>query len=277
MSEFQLEVIDRGGWRQAVTLRKALSHIGSDPRNDVVLDAGRGRGVAPRHLQLLVGPGRPAPRLVNLGETVTVAGALGERQVPAHAVVDLAGGDRIKIGEFTLVVGRLVGTGSLAAQVPAQSTAVPVPVPTSAAGGPTAAPLATSPPAGVPSLAGAAHGLGLELRLPDSTLTPEQPLEGVLVVQNLGDRAGVQFRIAVEGFPAECIEVGPAPILFPNAQKEVFFRLRHPRGPALLAGRQRFRVVVTAPEAYPGEIAAATKSVQVQAFYHHQVTVKPAD
>ena len=52
----QVEVVDRDGWRKAFPLEKHIVHIGSDPRNDVVLDSRRGAGVAARHLQLIALP-----------------------------------------------------------------------------------------------------------------------------------------------------------------------------------------------------------------------------
>jgi hypothetical protein len=268
MTEFQVEVFDRSNWRQVITLRKALVQVGSDPRNDVVLDPARGNGALPRHLQLLLAPGRAAPRLVNLGSAVTVAGAQGERDVAPNTVMDLAAGDRVRVGEFTLLIGRLAGAavnGGPAMAVPAASP----PAGAALAPGPAAIPVVARP-AGIANLA-------VELKLPDTTLTTGRPLEGTLVVKNLGALAGVQLRIAVEGLPAECYEIGPAPILFPNAQKEVFFRLRHPSGPGLPAGRQRFRVAVTAPDSYPGETAAVLQALTVQSFHRHEVRLTPVE
>lgn len=270
MTEFQVEVFDRSNWRQAVTLRKALIQVGSDPRNDVVLDPARGNGALPRHLQLLAVPGRAALRLVNLGSVVSVAGAQGEREVAPQMVMDLAAGDRVRVGEFTLLIGRLAGAaGSSGPVTAAPVAATPAPAGAAPSPAPAAIPVVASP-------AGPAN-LGVELKLPETTLTTERPLEGTLVVKNLGASAGVQLRIAVEGLPPECVEIGPAPILFPNAQKEVFFRLRHPGGPGLPAGRQRFRVAVTAPDSYPGETAAVLQALTVQVFHRHEVRLTPAE
>jgi hypothetical protein len=55
MSQFsKLEVIDKDGWRNEFRLEKTIVHIGSDPRNDIVLERGRGGNVAPLHAQLIL-------------------------------------------------------------------------------------------------------------------------------------------------------------------------------------------------------------------------------
>lgn len=269
MAEINLVLTSRGGWRQAVKLTKPLALVGSDPRCDVVLDAARGLGAAARHLQLLSVPGQSALRLVNLADAVTVSGRQGLRSLAPRATLDLSDGDQIQVGEFTVSIGGAPGAAAPAVgREPAR--------PGAASSIPPAAPAA---PADVPAAQGAgqARGIGLELRFPNLPLEPEQSLDGVLLVRNLGDQAGVQFRITVHGLSPECCQVGPAPILFPNAQKEVSIRLRHPCGPSLPAGRQRFRVTVTAPDSYPGETAAVSHAVQVQPYYAHRVVVTPVE
>ncbi|MBP7694563.1 MAG: hypothetical protein KA764_21760 [Anaerolineales bacterium] len=276
MADLKLEIVDRAGWRQVTPLSKALCYVGSDPRCDVVLEAARGGGVAPRHLQLLALPGAAGLRVVNLGDPVTLTGRSGARSLARLATLEIAEGDQIRLGDFTLLLG--AGGGPARPPEPERRGTTGG---LGAAAAPVAAAVAVSAAPAVNGVNGAhsggARAIGLELRFPDQPLAPDAFLEGVLIIQNLGDRAGAQFRIEVQGLSAACYEIGPGPILFPNAQKEVLFRLRHPRGPSLPAGRQRFRITVTAPQAYPGEAAAVSQAVVVQPYHAHRVSVTPMD
>jgi hypothetical protein len=96
-------------------------------------------------------------------------------------------------------------------------------------------------------------------------------LDGAIMVRNQGTSPGVQFKIAVEGFPKEYYELGPAPILFPNAEKNVPFKLIHPQGPTLPAGPLRITVRATAVDAYPGENVSVSREIHVEPYLHHEL------
>jgi hypothetical protein len=98
-----------------------------------------------------------------------------------------------------------------------------------------------------------------------------------VTVRNLGNKAGVQFRLEVEGLETGAYEIGPAPVLFPNAQKEVFLRLTHPRKPLPGVGVQRIAVHATAPVAYPGERAMVAQSIRLMPYLHHAVRITALD
>ena len=77
----------------------------------------------------------------------------------------------------------------------------------------------------------------------------------------------------VDGLDPACLEIGPGPLLFPNAEKEVPFRVHHPRSPKPPAGDYRLRIRATAPAAYPGESAIVTQMIHVLPYYSHRVRV----
>ena len=252
-----LQVIDKAGWHKAFRLAKAITYIGSDPANDVVLESWRGAGVALRHLQVISLPAG-AYRLVNLSSTPIVLAGGERRTVPPHSFADVLADERFELGEFTLLLGesdeegiasvrRLSGVGSGL----------------SAPGAVRAAPRTPSPgSASTVSEQVSSNQIGVKLALPDVRLSPDRPIGGTVTVQNNGEGTGVQFRLQIEGLDPDCFDIGPGPILFPNAERDVSLTIRHPRGPHPPAGRQEIRIRVTAPEQYPGEQAVVSQSIE---------------
>jgi hypothetical protein len=251
MAQSTLEVTDKDGWRIEFPLSKTVTYLGCDPSSDIVLETWHGTGVAPRHLQIisLIAEGQ-GYRLVNLGETDILMGASGEQPVAPRSFVPLSDGERLRVGDFVIVFRA--------------GDAIP------ATAGPRPAVAAERAQAAVARPV-TSNVIGLKLSLPGEQLAPDRALEGTLVVSNLGNKPGVQFKLQVEGLDAESYEVGPGPVLFPGAEKSVVFRLRHPRKPAPPAGEHRFSVRATAPDAYPGESAVVQQAVQILPFYNHRV------
>jgi hypothetical protein len=249
-AEPQVEVVDRDGWRKAFPLEKHIVHIGSDPRNDIVLDGRRGAGVAARHLQLIALPANPGYRLVNLGDGDILLGESGERVLAPRSATDIADGAYLRVGDFTLhfCCGEGTPAGKAAAVV-----------------------VGDARPPGAMGTAASSQVIGLRLVLPQTQLKPGQPIDGAVVVGNLGDKPGVQFKLAVEGLHPDCYEIGAGPLLFPNAEKETFFRLSHPQSPCMSAGDHRFSIRATAPGAYPGESAVISQTIHMAPFYHHSL------
>jgi hypothetical protein len=251
----QVEITDKDGWRKAFPLQRPLIHIGSDPKNDIVLEVSRGSGVAPRHLQLIAVPGSRGYRAINLGDRDITLGDSGNRFLLPRSAVDIPDGECLRLGDYSLVFR----IGEVGAERPA-STAGREAVSRGVVGEP-----AVTGPRREKSSA----SIGLRLSLPRTELDPGSPLEGVITVRNLGNEAGVQFRLEVEGLDADCYEVGPGPILFPNVEKGVSLRLYHPRRSSLLAGRYQIHIRAAAPEAYPGESVMISQEIQVLPFYSH--------
>ncbi|MBI5879546.1 MAG: hypothetical protein HZB53_17995 [Chloroflexi bacterium] len=277
----KLAVIDRDGWRKEFPLSKPITFIGSDPGDDIVLEAARGGGVNPRHVQLLLQGG--ASRIVTLGGALTISALTGPQAIPAYSSAPVNPGDSLRIGEFQISI-ILDGVGTPVTAASPAPAAVPILAPAA-----TPATLATSAPAagyapiGSVGAAGAtvapasvapapveapSASIGVRLSLPGVPLAPNQPLEGVVTIRNQGGRPGAQFRLQVDGLDADCYEVGPGPMLFPNAEKDVFLRLMHPKRPQPPAGSLTVTVRVTAPEAYPGEIAGASQVITILPYYN---------
>src|SRR5689334_13857542 len=97
-----IEVTDREGWKKIFPLTKSIIYVGSDARNDIVLEAVRGAGVARRHLQLISVTGGSGYRAINMGDTPINYGQAGESTLAPRAFVELNPGEKIKVGEFTL-------------------------------------------------------------------------------------------------------------------------------------------------------------------------------
>lgn len=243
-----VEVVDREGWRRVYPLQKAIIHIGSAPGNDIVLDTGRGGGVAPRHIQLIGGVGGAGYRLINMGDSDLVVGDTG-RAIAPRSFVDLANGLQVRLGEYTLTFNV---SGALPTPGPAGASAAPMPV-------------------------SGAGPIGLALSLPSNQLAPNESLEGAIVVRNLGEKPGVQFKIQVEGLEPDWYEIGPGPVLFPGASKEVEFRLHHPGRTKPGAGEHRFIVRATAPAAYPSQSAMIAQTIQIMPLYSHKLRIITTD
>jgi hypothetical protein len=250
-----IHVTDRDGWQHAFALDKALLYIGSAPGNDIVLPVDRGTGVAARQLQLVaLGEDDPRYRVVNLGPgdvRLTAGEAALETALAARAVGILADGDGLQLGDFSLTF-RL----GEAAHLPGQGRS------------------SARQRRAAPATAGTGE-IGLTFHLDRSEIEPDREIEGMIAVQNAGDKPGVQFRIDLLGLPASCYEMGPGPILFPGAEKLVPLRICHPRGPDPAAGEYRIVVRVSAPDAYPGQRAEATATIRVAPFYQHLLRFVP--
>ena len=290
MQNIRVEVTDKDGWRKEYVLQKTINHIGADARNDIALENWRGTGVAARHLQLIVSGN--GCRLVNIGSSdVSIASGVYDAApgaIPAQvrplammSATEISNGTWVKLGEFTLRLR--MADPATAAVVPNAAN----PQPNVATVGVTS-PVTTPTQTGamgiytptvqtVEPAAGGGNPISLRMLLPQTTLGLDAPLEGSLIVRNAGSRPGAQFRLEIQGLPAECIEVGPGPILFPNAEKEVIFRLRHPRAPTLRAGDLQLLIRATSPDAYPGQVALVTQTIQVSPFYQHSLKLVAVD
>jgi hypothetical protein len=285
-----IEIIDKDGWRKAFRLGKTITHVGSAPHNDIVLENWRGSGVEPRHLQLIALP--QGYRLVNLG-SASISLIDSDTVIPSRSSAQVDAGAIIRVGEFTLTFYEEARTAAPSPlPVPRRETggegqaarpSFPLPQPSPQVGrGAPAKDEAHTVPAPQPSTLAeevappkpsTSDVIGVDLSLSGTELGPNSPIEGVIKVRNLGDQTGVQFKLAVEGLAAENYSIGPGPILFPNAEREVPLRLYHPQKPDPLAGEHRIQIHATAPNEYPGERATASQVIQILPFYRHRLRI----
>jgi hypothetical protein len=237
--ENKIEVINKLGWRKEFVLEKPIIQIGRDARNDVVLDDGLDSDIAPRHAQLLPSSAnRNAMRLINLSNSEIVVYKQGQSVDNGGATLEPRSSTEIATGDQAKM-----GSFTLVFQ------------------------------------SGDSHSevVRLAVEMPDTELTLDQPLRGALKIHHVGDKAAVQFRVELQGLDSQFVELGPGPVLFPNAEKQVEFRLRHPKRPLPAAGPHQITFVVTAPDAYPGEQATISQTIQVAPFYSHRMRVVVMD
>jgi hypothetical protein len=255
-----VEIIDAGGWRKTYPLDKNIIHIGSDARNDIAIENFHGAGLAARHVQLITSPtGTQGYRLINIGPLELRSGEDASRLIAPRSAIDLADGEVIQLGDLTLIFRR-----DRSAEAAPRDNGQSIPAPR-----PTPDPIGPAAPDVRPTAAGAA--ISAMLNLPQTQLAPDQVIDGSITLKNLGDKPGVQFKLEIAGLDVHCYEIGPGPILFPNAEKQVLFRVRHPMRPTPPAGEQRFTLRVTAPGAYPGEAATVNGSITLLPFFKHEL------
>ena len=231
--ENKIEVINRDGWRKEYPLQKTIVHIGSAPRNDIILESQQGLGVAPLHAQLIASVASAhGYRLVNLGDLDILLGTAGDQTLPPRASMDITNGTVFKLGEFTLVFygSENFSNGST----------------------------------------GRGRPIELSMSLSRTQLAPHQSLAGVVMVRHSGDKAAAQIHLELEGLEPDCYEIEPGPLLPSGGEKEVAFRIYH-RGDKPLAGDCYFIIRATAPQAYAVEETTLSKMIQVLPFYQHKL------
>lgn len=228
-----IEVTDRDGWRKDFPFRaeKNIIYVGTFPGNDVALDANRAGGGTRWRLQLIF-----------------TAGQEGRCRL-------------VNLADMDLLLGR---NGD--EPVPPRSSIVVVDGQAVRVEG-----FTLVFRLGPQRTASTSERIGLRLSLSDTRLAPDTPVEGVVTVRNLSDKAGVQFKLDVRGLEPDCYEIGAGPLLFPNAEKGVPLRLYHPRRPTLPAGEHTLIIRATAPEAFPQGHAEVSQTIEVLPYYHHRL------
>ena len=237
-------VTDRDGWRKEYPLTKNIIHVGSAANNEIVLDNAHGAGVAPRHVQVIATP--QGARIVNIGNSAISIGATARNTAPPMAVIDVPCGEIIRIGDYTLTFRMESGNGTGAGL------------------------LLSGGSNGASALVGG-QVIGLRASFPKTQLWPDKPLEGSVLVRNLGDRSGAQFKLEVEGLDPDCYEIGPGPVLFPGAEKPVTLRLFHSKRPTPPAGECRLQIRAMAPTAYPDASTTITQVIYIMPYYRYRL------
>jgi len=244
--ESRIEVINKFGWRKEFVIDKPIVQIGRDARNDLVLEDGFDNGIAPRHAQLLPSSVNvQGLRLVNLSDKDIMIYAQGAKTDPSVMLAQPPSVTVTPRSSGEVASGDLIKLGdfSLVFQGGASYSEV----------------------------------VKLTLDMPSKALTLDRPLPGILTIQHVGNKAAVQFKIELEGLEPDSFEIGPGPVLFPNADKQVNFRLVHPKRPYPPAGAHQITFHVTAPDAYPNERATLSTEIEVASLYRHKIRVVVMD
>ena len=261
-----IRVTDREGWHKAFPLEKKIIHVGSDIRNDIrVTGRQDGQSISWR-IQLIALPTSPPQyRLVNLGHTDILLGALGERALAPRSRTSATGGEPVSVGGdsyIDIADGEHISVGGGLTLVMRCSETIP--------GADDVSPSSSYARSKSSKLYGASQNIGLKLVLPHRRLNPDGVIDGCVTVHNRGKEPGVKFKLTVEDMDTDCYKMGAGPVLFPNAEREVFFQLSHPRRSTLLAGERQFYIHATASE-YPGERATVSEIIHMLPFYEHEL------
>jgi hypothetical protein len=244
--ESRIEVINKFGWRKDFVVDKPIIQIGRDARNDLVLDDGFENGIAPRHAQLLPSSvNRQGLRLINLSDKDITVYAQGSKSDLSMLLTQPASVTITPRTSGEIASGDLVRLGEfwLIFQGGASYSEV----------------------------------VKLTIDMPGKALALDRPLTGVLNIHHVGNKAAVQFKIELEGLEPDSYEIGPGPVLFPNAEKQVNFRLMHPKRAYPPAGAHTITFHVTAPDAYPDERATVSAEIEVAPIYRHKMRVMVMD
>jgi hypothetical protein len=249
--ESRIEVINKFGWRKDFVVDRPIIQIGRAARNDLVLEDGSDNGIASRHAQLLPSSiNVQGLRLVNLSDKDILIYAQGGKTVDAgNGISQIAG-----LPPTTTILPRSSGEVSSGDLVKLGDFSLII------QGG-----------------ASYSEVVKLTLDMPGKQLTLDRPLTGVLGIQHVGNKAAVQFKIELEGLDPDSYEIGPGPVLFPNAEKQVNFRLLHPKRPYPPAGTHQITFHVTAPDAYANERATISTEIEIAPLYRHKMRVVVMD
>lgn len=242
----KLAATDPDGWQKEYILSKPLVYAGSGPADDIRLNHPQ---VSPRQIQIMQLQPSGA-RVVNLGAAeITVGrgqpafaggGAASNGGASSGGAVTMVGPRKsadIDDGDWLDIFGfRLVYHGSERVS----------------------------------------NNFQVRMDLSSTTIAPDRPLDGAVVINHIGDIAGVQFKIDLQGYDPQWTQVDPGPLLFPGVERSVSFRLAHTKGPLPPAGSLTITAVVTAPAEYPGDIVAVRRAITVAPYRAFQVRVEPA-
>ena len=194
-----IEVITGDGWRKIYPLEKPIIYLGSHPRSDIILEAAPGGGIAPLHAQLIASASNGAGyQLINLADTPISLGTSGDQTIPGRSAINIADGTTFTLGQYTLIFhsSGAVGSGSSSGFY-----------------------------GGSGSTGGGSRYIGVSVSLPRTQLAPDQMLDGIITVSNLGEQTAAQFELELLGLDPDCYDIEPGPLLSSGAEKEVFFRL----------------------------------------------------
>ncbi len=253
--QHQLEVINREGWRRTFLLEKIRTLIGNNSAHNNDIDLSQEDGdpdTAPWRVQLIFTTSNGMRcQLINLAEQEVFYGPTVEtinQSLSSRAVTDLADRYAFRLGEFTLVL-------RLAHAIKADDNATNSD---------------DTDPIGE-------KNIGLRfVEMSSNELEPGKSLEGSVIVQNLGEKSGVQFNLTLEGLDAGYYSISRGPVVASGSEKAVSFQLHH-EGKIPLAGNRRITIRATAPKDYPNEEVSDSAEIKVLPYYNHSVTILSPD
>jgi hypothetical protein len=116
------------------------------------------------------------------------------------------------------------------------------------------------------------HKISASIALPEPILRPNASLLGRISIKNEGTNNSCQFHIEVSGFPEDCFQIDPVPLMYAGGQEDVnirfFHRQTHPH-----AGFQSVTICITAPGSYPGEQASIQQGIYVAPILNQTLVI----
>lgn len=237
MSYFgNIKVTDKAGWSRVFALEKAITLIGNDPVNDIILPAGAETTTAPVSLQLICEAQSPSRiKAINLRHNIIPRfnlNSLRSNPILPQQSTDLVEGDQLTLGSYQLVFS-LIGQGF--------------------------------------RLAERSEHLGVELLLPTLDLSPELPLEGEIRLTNFSQQVHLQLDLDIEGLPRECYRIDPAPLLHAGGSEMLTVRFIH-RGSQPPMGVCQVKLRAAAPRAFVLESVTIPFALNVKAVAAFQAS-----
>lgn len=104
-------------------------------------------------------------------------------------------------------------------------------------------------------------------------LSLEAPINGVMQLNNLGTDKPCQFRMRIDGIPADCLQAAPLPYLYPGGSSSVGFVISHLRtrpGP----GFHTVSITISAPDEYFGEILEFNQDIYVNPVFDNEIILE---
>ena len=189
--------------------------------------------ISPVHLQIQYSPDSPSRcTVMNLGNAVEVLHLNDSNEFPAYAIFQVGNGDEIVLDSY-----RIQFSLPFVAQTVTDSQSIKAFV-----------------------------------SFPDATLRPGAATIGTLTLQNDGLQSACQFEVALEGFPVDCMQIDPVPVLFPGAKEEIQIRLFHHKFYPI-AGPQELILTISAPSSYPGEHVVIRQGLYVAPLLKHSMDI----
>jgi hypothetical protein len=117
------------------------------------------------------------------------------------------------------------------------------------------------------------HKISASISLPEPVLRPNATLLGRILLKNEGDNNSCQFQVEVSGFPEDCFQIDPVPLIYTGGQEEVNIRFFHHQTRPQ-AGFQSVIISVTAPGSYPGEQVSMQQGIYVAPILTHTLVIR---
>jgi hypothetical protein len=189
--------------------------------------------IAPIQLQIFYSPDLPSTcRVVNLGAELLLLRGGSDSPLAPYQSLDIFDGDEVDVFGYRLAFQLPLATGGVQKSQQIEAS----------------------------------------LTMPEPVLRSGSVLVGNLHIKNIGDRPGVQFQVALSGFPDDCYQIDPVPLMYPGAEEDVQVRFFH-RTISPQAGLHDLVLAVSAPADYGSEELVIRQGLYVAPVLKHELLI----